>query len=69
VAAHRDVLSAFGLPVQARFELARLQAAWLRDKRYRRGVRFVVLNAIGRPEGGVSAPTEALQRALDDLAG
>jgi 3-dehydroquinate synthase/shikimate kinase/3-dehydroquinate synthase len=46
-----------------------MQQAWMRDKKYRHGVRFVVLNGLGRPEGGVTADTTTLDGALRDLAG
>ena len=40
----------------------------MRDKKYRHGVRFVVLNGLGRPAGGVTADTATLEGALRDLA-
>ena len=68
VDAHRRLLTGLGLPVQGEFRLADLEQAWMRDKKYRHGVRFVVLNALGRPEGGVTADTATLDGALRDLA-
>jgi hypothetical protein len=47
---------------------AELQA-WLRDRKYRHGIRFVVLNQLGRPESGVTAGEARLPRVLGDLAG
>jgi hypothetical protein len=34
----------------------------------RSGVRFVVLNGLGMPEGGVTADDDTLKAVLDDLA-
>lgn len=68
VRAHRDALTAFDLPIQGRLDLEAMREAWLRDKKYRGGVRFVLLNGVGRPEGGVVATEGALAAALDDLA-
>jgi shikimate kinase/3-dehydroquinate synthase len=65
---HRRLLTGLGLPVQGEFRLADLEQAWMRDKKYRHGVRFVVLNGLGRPEGGVTADTATLEGALHDLA-
>jgi shikimate kinase / 3-dehydroquinate synthase len=69
VAAHRRALEAAGLPVEARLDVAALEAAWEVDKKYRRGVRFVLLNGIGKPEAGVMVPRAALDRSLERLAG
>jgi len=68
VDAHRRLLTGLGLPVQGEFRLADLEQAWMRDKKYRHGVRFVVLNALGRLEGGVTADADTLDGALHDLA-
>ena len=65
---HRRLLSALGLPRRGRFDLEAMQRAWLRDKKYRHGVRFVVLNGLGRAEAGVTASTEMLAEVLEDLA-
>jgi shikimate kinase/3-dehydroquinate synthase len=65
---HREVLTALGLPCAGEFPIAQVRQAWTRDKKYRRGIRFVVLNGLGRPEGGVSADDTTLAAALDDLA-
>ncbi len=76
---HRSVLSAAGLPVSGRLDLKALEAAWIHDKKYRRGVRFVLLmqhddmhpdmkaKGLGVPEAGVDAPADALERALKRL--
>jgi 3-dehydroquinate synthase/shikimate kinase/3-dehydroquinate synthase len=66
---HRRLISGLGLPVEGEFRLADMEQAWMRDKKYRHGVRFVVLNELGRPEGGVTADTATLDGALRDLAG
>jgi shikimate kinase / 3-dehydroquinate synthase len=66
---HRRLLSGLGLPVTGRFGLPSLQQAWLRDKKYRDGARFVLLNGLGRAEAGVPADPEALAAALSDLVG
>ena len=66
---HRQLISGLGLPTQAEFRLHDMEQAWVRDKKYRHGVRFVVLNDLGSPEGGVTADTATLDGALRDLAG
>ncbi len=66
---HRRVLNLYGLPTSAKFPLPEMHQAWLHDKKYRGGVRFVVLNGIGRPEGGVAVSNEVLGAVLADLAG
>jgi shikimate kinase/3-dehydroquinate synthase len=69
VAAHRRALEAAGLPVSATFELGDLEDAWQHDKKYRRGVRFVLLAGLGRPEAGVEIDRSTLSRALRRLSG
>jgi shikimate kinase/3-dehydroquinate synthase len=64
---HRQLLGPLGLPVTGRFDLDRLREAWLRDKKYRDGTRFVLLNGLGRPEAGVPADDGSLAAALTDL--
>ena len=49
-----------GLPVTGQFDLGGLREAWLRDKKYQDGARFVVLNGLGRPEAGVPADDDSL---------
>jgi len=66
---HRQLISGLGLPVRGEFRLADLLQAWLRDKKYRHGIRFVVLNDLGRPESGVTADEATLSGVLSDLAG
>ena len=65
---HRDLLSSLGLPVAGQFSLDGLREAWLRDKKYRGSIRFVVLNGLGQPVTGVPAAEASLLGVLDDLA-
>ena len=65
---HRQLIAGLGLPVTGEFRLEDLQQAWMRDKKYSRGIRFVVLNALGRPESGVTADETTLRLVLSDLA-
>jgi 3-dehydroquinate synthase len=67
VSVHRRVLGSLRLPVTAKLDVDALEAAWKRDKKYRGGVRFVLLERIGRPESGVEAPRNAVQRAIERL--
>jgi len=67
VEVHRRVLRSLGLPVTAKLDVDALEAAWKRDKKYRGGVRFVLLERIGRPESGIEAPRDAVQRAIERL--
>jgi 3-dehydroquinate synthase/shikimate kinase/3-dehydroquinate synthase len=68
VSLHRDLLIGLGLPVSGKFDLGALRDAWLRDKKYRGGTRFVVLNGVGSPQAGVPADEATLATVLDDLA-
>jgi shikimate kinase / 3-dehydroquinate synthase len=65
---HRQLLSGLGLPVAGRFDLESLREAWRRDKKYRGGTRFVVLNGLGRPEAGVPADDESLAAVMAGLS-
>ncbi|HYO60974.1 MAG TPA: 3-dehydroquinate synthase family protein, partial [Actinomycetota bacterium] len=69
VATHRRVLEAARVPVSATFHLADLEEAWRHDKKYRRGVRFVLLAGLGRPEAGVEIDRGTLEKALRRLSG
>ena len=69
VTAHRRALEAAHLPVAASFDLGDLEDAWRHDKKYRRGVRFVLLAALGRPEAGVEVDRETLETAVRRLSG
>jgi 3-dehydroquinate synthase/shikimate kinase/3-dehydroquinate synthase len=64
---HKDVLTAAGLPSTSTLELGELEEAWRLDKKYKNGVRFVLLSGIGRPETGVEAPRPALLRTLERI--
>jgi 3-dehydroquinate synthase/shikimate kinase/3-dehydroquinate synthase len=65
---HADVLSAIGLPVGAELEFDALSEAWTKDKKYRKGVRLVLLRGLGRPVTGVRVPPEVLKEAIARLA-
>jgi len=65
---HREMLSSLGLPVAGRFSLDGMREAWLRDKKYRGSIRFVVLNGLGKPVTGVPADDASLRAVLEDLA-
>lgn len=64
---HRDVLSAAGLPVRDTFDLVELEEAWQLDKKFDKGVRFVLLKGVGKPEAGIEAPRPALVTTLERL--
>jgi shikimate kinase / 3-dehydroquinate synthase len=66
---HRQIIAGLGLPVRGEFKLDDMLRAWMRDKKYRHGIRFVVLNDLGRPESGVTADEGTLEGVLSDLAG
>ncbi len=65
---HRDLLSSFNLPTQRRFLISELNKVWIRNKKYRSGMRFILLNDIGKPQGGVRASEDEIAEVLDDLA-
>lgn len=69
VAAHRRALEAARLPVSATFDVDDLEDAWRHDKKYRRGVRFVLLRGLGRPEAGVEIDRATLDTAIRRLSG
>lgn len=69
VAEHRRVIAGLGLPVHGEFRLQDMLQAWMRDKKYRHGTRFIVLNGLGRPVSGVTADERTLAGVLRDLAG
>lgn len=64
---HRSVLRAVGLPIAASVDIGRLEDAWAHDKKYRRGVRFVLLKDLAHPVVDVEAPADAVQRAVARL--
>lgn len=65
---HRELLRSLGLRTHGSYPFDAMHQAWLRDEKFRHGIRFVVLNGIGRPEGGVAASEATLARVLHDLA-
>jgi shikimate kinase/3-dehydroquinate synthase len=65
---HRQLLTGLGLPVSGRLSVDSLREAWLRDKKYADGVRFVVLRAVGEPVAGVTADDRTLAAVFEDLA-
>lgn len=67
VALHRSSLEAVGLPVTAHLTLEDLEPAWRLDKKFERGVRFVLLSAIGSPVAGVEVEDAHLRAALEAL--
>ncbi|MGH2752935.1 MAG: 3-dehydroquinate synthase [Actinomycetota bacterium] len=68
VALHRRSLEAVGLPVSAPMDIGDLETAWMRDKKYREGTRFVLLKEIGRVETGVKVDRDVVARALGRMA-
>ncbi len=68
VEAHRRLLTSLGLPTAGEFSLDAMREAWLRDKKYLRGTRFVLLRGLGHPEGGITADDQTLAQVLADLA-
>ncbi len=64
---HRRILDAVGLTTTAALDLEVLEKAWRHDKKYRNGVRFVLLNAVGAPEVGVRASKPAIAAALERM--
>lgn len=65
---HRRVLSSIGLPITADLDLDALEDAWQHDKKYDAGVRFVLLNGIGKPEAGIEVERGAIGAALRRMA-
>lgn len=66
--AHRQVLQALDLPVRATFAYDDLVDTLRKDRKYRRGWRFVLLQAPGVPEAGVGPEPQDVADALADLA-
>jgi 3-dehydroquinate synthase len=61
---HRRVLQALGLPVTAAFDPAVIEGAWTMDKKYRGGVRWVLLKGFGDPFVTANVPSRELSRAM-----
>lgn len=65
---HKETLSLYGLPTSAHFNLDQLNQVWLKNKRFRAGVRFILLDGIGLPVGPVEATQDELGQVLAELA-
>jgi shikimate kinase / 3-dehydroquinate synthase len=68
IGAHRRALDALGLPTSAKLDVDGIERAWKRDKKYDRGVRFVLLARLGKAEFGITAPRDAVIEALTRVA-
>lgn len=64
---HREILSKYGLPVKWEFSIDALDNVWHRNKKYRDGVRFILLDSIGEPLGGVRADKEIISSVIARL--
>ena len=64
VQVHRRVLQGVGLPTTAELSLEAMEDAWQHDKKYKKGVRFVLLDDIGWPRSGIEAHRAAIGAAL-----
>ena len=63
---HRTLLETYDLPTTgAGFEYEDVARAWLRDKKYEAGMRFVVLEDLGRPVLVNDVPESALRKAYE----
>jgi 3-dehydroquinate synthase len=63
---HRDALEAFDLPTGgARAPLDEVTAVMARDKKYQAGMRFVVLEDLGKPKIARDVPDDAIARAYE----
>lgn len=66
---HRRALGACGLPVRgADVPFEHAMNAMQRDKKYRHGVRFVVLEDLGRPRVVSDLPEDLLRRAYAEVS-
>jgi 3-dehydroquinate synthetase len=59
---HRQLIAGLGLPVQGEFKLQDMLQAWMRDKKYRHGIRFVLLTSSASPRAE-SPPTRPCWQA------
>lgn len=64
VEVHRRALQEVGLPIAADLSLDAMEEAWQHDKKFKGGVRFVLLDEIGRPQSGIPADRGAIGAAL-----
>jgi 3-dehydroquinate synthase len=63
---HRRVLWALGLPTdRSGVDYDVVSRVWRADKKYQRGMRFVVLEDLGRPTVVSDVPEELLRKALE----
>jgi len=66
VGIHRSLLETYALPTTgARFEYDDVARAWLTDKKYDAGMRFVLLEDLGRPVLVRDVPDSALRKAYE----
>lgn len=64
---HRRALEGVGLPVQAQFDSEAVAGAWLIDKKFLDGQRWVLLEGIGKPVVCSDVQPEHLQAALEQV--
>ena len=64
---HLSTLGSVGLPTSASLDVGRLEDAWMHDKKYRRGMRFVLLEGLAQPVVDVEVPADAVKRAIARL--
>ena len=66
VGVHRSLLEAYDLPTTgAGFEYEDVARTWVRDKKYEAGMRFVLLEDLGRPVLVRDVPEGALRKAYE----
>lgn len=69
VLVHEEALTAAELPVRGEFTLEELAPIWRLDKKYKGGVRFVLLRGLGHPQAGLEIDEHVLRSSLARLAG
>ena len=66
VGVHRSLLEAYDLPTAgARFDFDDVARAWVRDKKYEAGMRFVLLEDLGSPVLVRDVPEATLRKAYE----
>lgn len=65
---HERTLVAANLPTRMELTFEDLEQAWRLDKKYDRGVRFVLLNGLAQPEAGVPAEPRLVKKALERMS-
>ena len=65
---HRHVLAGLGLPVRAAFDAAAVQQAWEMDKKYRGGIRWVLLCGLGDSVVTTGVGSREVASALSEVA-